>query len=54
MQERGWINKEIDAVVIATFVQAYSLGFVLNDVTANPISTEQWSDFIAYTLSKIF
>jgi AcrR family transcriptional regulator len=53
MQERGWINKELDAAVVATFVQAYSLGFVLNDITSNPISIEQWSAFISMMLSKI-
>ena len=54
MQERGWINKELDAGVVATFVQAYSMGFVLNDITASPISIEQWSSFISFMLGKIF
>lgn len=54
MQERGWISKDVDASVVATFVQAYSLGFVLNDNTINPISIEQWSAFISMMLSKIF
>ncbi len=53
MQERGWINKELDAVVVATFVQAYSLGFVLNDITSNPISIDQWSAFISMMLAKV-
>lgn len=52
MQERGWINKDLDAGVIATFVQAYSLGLVLNDVTARPITTDQWSGFIAMILAN--
>lgn len=54
MQERGWINKELDAAVVATFVQAYSMGFVLNDNTTNPISIERWSAFISFMLGKIF
>ena len=54
MQERGWINKDLDAAVVATFVQAYSMGFVLNDITTNPISIEQWSSFISFMLGKIF
>jgi AcrR family transcriptional regulator len=53
MQERGWINKDLDAAVLATFVQAYSMGFVLNDNTSNPISIEQWSAFISMMLAKI-
>lgn len=53
MQERGWINKDLDAAVVATFVQAYSMGFVLNDITTKPISIEQWSSFISLMLSKV-
>lgn len=53
MQERGWINKDVEAEVLATFVQAYSLGFVLNDITVSPISIEQWSSFISTMLAKI-
>lgn len=53
MQERGWINKDLDATVVATFVQAYSMGFVLNDITTKPISIEQWSSFISLMLSKV-
>lgn len=54
MQERGWINKDLDAAVVATFVQAYSMGFVLNDITTNPISIDQWSAFISFMLRQIF
>lgn len=53
MQERGWINKDIDAEVLAVFVQAYSMGFVLNDNTTNPVSIDRWSAFISMMLSKI-
>lgn len=53
MQERGWINKDLDAAVIATFVQAYSMGFVLNDITAKPITIDQWSAFISFMLGRI-
>lgn len=53
MQERGWINKELDAEVLAVFVQAYSMGFVLNDNTTNPVSIDRWSDFISMMLSKV-
>ena len=53
MQERDWINKDLDAAVLATFVQAYSMGFVLNDNTTNPISIERWSAFISLMLSKV-
>lgn len=52
MQERGWINADLDVVALATFVQAYSLGAVLNDVTEKPISAERWATFIGYVLGQ--
>ena len=42
MQERGWIRTDVDPRALATFVQAYSLGFVLNDITQDPIDFEAW------------
>lgn len=53
MQERGWINKELDAGVLAIFVQAYSLGFILNDIAAEPVSIDRWSAFISTMLGKL-
>ncbi|MEN9553483.1 MAG: hypothetical protein RLY24_1078 [Actinomycetota bacterium] len=52
MQERGWISADLDVVALATFVQAYSLGVVLNDVTEKPISVERWAVFIGRVLSQ--
>ncbi len=52
MQERGWIAADLDVVALATFVQAYSLGVVLNDVTEKPISVERWAVFIGRVLSQ--
>lgn len=52
MQERGWISADLDVVVLATFVQAYSLGVVLNDVTEKPISMDRWATFVGRMLSQ--
>lgn len=53
-QERGWADSTIDPVAGATFLQAYTLGFVLNDITQNPISDEAWQKFILNMLRKAF
>jgi hypothetical protein len=39
-------------VALATFVQAYSLGAVLNDVTEKPLSVERWATFIGRVLAQ--
>lgn len=53
-QERGWASKDIDPVAGATFLQAYTLGFVLNDITQNPISGDAWRQFVLHTLRQTF
>lgn len=52
MQERAWIRRDLDVNALATFVQAYSFGLVLNDVTEKPISAAQWATFIGMILSN--
>lgn len=52
MQQRGWINESLDVHALATFVQAYSLGLVLNDVTEKPLSAEQWASFVGTVLGN--
>ena len=50
-QEKGFIRKDVDVNVLATFLQAYTLGFVLNDVTTRPVSSKDWASFVGATLS---
>lgn len=54
LQERGWVDATVDPIAGATFLQAYTLGFVLNDITQNPISDEAWQQFILNMLRKSF
>jgi AcrR family transcriptional regulator len=54
LQERGWVTKDIDPKVIATFVQAYSFGKVIDDITASPVELDQWVSFIDMMLRKTF
>ncbi len=42
LQERQLIDAAIDPRSLSTFIQAYSLGLVLNDVTAEPVDHEAW------------
>lgn len=50
-QEKGFIRRDVDVRVLATFVQTYTLGFVLNDITIDPISPSDWSKFISALLA---
>ena len=47
-QEKGWVSKTFDAKTIAVFMQAYTLGRVIDDV-ASPeqrISSTDWNDVV--------
>lgn len=46
LQERKFVDATIDPRSMSTFIQAYSLGLILNDVTAEPVDHEVWLAFI--------
>lgn len=50
LQERKLIDVAVDPQAFATFVQAYSLGLVLDDVTENPVDQEAWLALIGRML----
>lgn len=50
LQERKLIDAAVDAKAFATFIQAYSLGLVLDDVTEHPIDQEVWLALIGRML----
>ena len=52
-RERGWISKEIDIHAGAIFIQAYTLGIVINDVSGKKVEPEAWNELIDMFLEKI-
>jgi len=42
LQERGLVSESIDPQAGSLFIQAYTLGLVLNDVSDDPVSFEGW------------
>jgi AcrR family transcriptional regulator len=50
-QERGFIRQDVDVRILATFIQTYTLGFVLNDITVDPVSPAEWSKFVGAVLA---
>ena len=45
-QEKGWVRTDIQARTIAVFIQAYSLGRIIDDITENPMDDEDWNNMI--------
>jgi len=52
-RERGWISKEIDIHAGAIFIQAYTLGIIINDVAGKKVEPEAWSELIDLFLERI-
>ena len=47
MKAKEFVNAEIDPASIAVFIQAYSLGLIVNDVSNEPIDLENWHALIS-------
>jgi len=47
-QEKGWVSKTFDAKTIAVFMQAYTLGRVIDDVASKDkhIDSGDWNDVV--------
>ncbi len=41
-QQRGWVKRSVQPDALAVFIQAYSFGIVIDDVSLNHIGAESW------------
>lgn len=46
LQNKGLVSQKHSADVIATYIQTYTLGIVINDITTEPIGIEPWRALI--------
>lgn len=53
-QSRGWMNTEFDPHAAAVFIQAYTLGKVVDDVTPEPMDPDAWVALISRIADKTF
>jgi len=52
LQERGLVSESIDPQAGSLFIQAYTLGLVLNDVSDDPIPFNAWIAMIDVVVSR--
>ena len=52
-RDRGWISKEVDLHAGALFIQAYTLGIIINDVSGKKVEPEAWNELIDMFLERI-
>lgn len=51
-QAKGWIAPDVDARAMSLFVQAYTLGRVLDDISNEPIEDGRWNDLVEVLLDR--
>jgi AcrR family transcriptional regulator len=50
-QVKGWFRSDFPPHVVAVFVQAYTLGLVLDEITESPVDNDEWVAFIDHMLT---
>jgi AcrR family transcriptional regulator len=45
-QQQGFVNPEIDPRVLAVFIQSYTLGKIVDDLTDEPMDPDKWNALI--------
>lgn len=45
-QEKGWLNRDFNPRTGAIFIQAYTLGKLVDDVSAHPMDDRDWENLI--------
>jgi AcrR family transcriptional regulator len=43
LQQRGWVRADLDPGALSAFIQAVTLGRVVDDVAASPVDRERWN-----------
>jgi AcrR family transcriptional regulator len=43
VQQRGWLRSDLDAKAVAVFIQAYTLGRIIDDITDDPVDPAEWN-----------
>lgn len=50
-QDQGWFHKKVDARATAVMFQVVVIGRVLDDISPNPLTEEQWGPAVAHALT---
>jgi AcrR family transcriptional regulator len=53
-QDKGFVTLDFQARTLAVFIQAYTLGKIVDDITANPMDDLDWERFITRIASSVF
>lgn len=54
VKNKGLFRPDVDAKALATFIQAYTLGKIVNDYNPTAVSESSWNQFIMNIVEKTF
>ena len=46
VQKRGWMRKDLNPKAVAVFIQAYTLGRIIDDITDDPVDPADWNHLL--------
>ena len=53
-QNQGWITTDIDPMAAAVFIQAYTIGKLIDEVTPEPVNEQEWLKLIHRMVERTF
>ena len=53
-QSQGWVTRDIDPMAAAVFIQAYTIGKLIDEVTAEPVDEQEWLKLIHRMVERTF
>ena len=53
-QSQGWVTNDIDPMAAAVFIQAYTIGKLIDEVTAEPVDEQEWLKLIHRMVERTF
>jgi AcrR family transcriptional regulator len=53
-QSRGWVTSDIDPMAAAVFIQAYTIGKLIDEVTPEPVDEQEWLKLIHRMVERTF
>jgi AcrR family transcriptional regulator len=51
VQQRGWLRKDLNPKAVAVFIQAYTLGRIIDDITDDPVDPADWNYLISAVMA---
>ena len=53
-QNQGWIASDIDPMAAAVFIQAYTIGKIIDEITPEPVDEKEWLALINRMIERTF